>query len=152
MSLIVKAQEAGGLELHAADEWVDGTLRDILEDDGQYGAQFKFVIHLDGDDDDRTTWAYCSQKLSPRSKLTAWVKGLDADALPEPGEYIDLKQFIGRRVQVMFEHFEGYDAFVDANVTKEKVVKIRKGKAPAKRAAAKPKAKVDDYGPDEAPF
>lgn len=147
MSLIVKAQEAGGLELHAADEWVDGTLRDILEDDGQYGAQFKFVIHLDGDDDDRTTWAYCSQKLSPRSKLTAWVKGLDADALPEPGGNIDLEQFIGRRVQVMFEHFEGYDAFVDANVTKEKVVKIRKGKTtePAVQAAAPVEA-------DDAPF
>lgn len=146
MPLIVTATETGGIELHEPDEWVDGTLTAIEEDEGQFGAQFKFIIHLDGDDEDRFQWAYCSQKLSPRSKLYAWVKGLDPDAIPEPGGSLDLAQFVGRRVQVMFEHFEGYDAFADANVTKEKVVKIRASKT---AAPAQAKAAADD---DERPF
>lgn len=147
MPLTVTATESGGIELHEPDEWIDGVLQSIEEDEGQYGAQYKFIIQLDGDDEDRQQWAYCSQKLSPRSKLYAWVKGLDPDALPEPGGTLDLEQFIGRRVQVMFEHFEGYDAFVDATVTKEKVVKIRGAKGEAAAEPATPSTRDDDERP-----
>lgn len=153
---LITAKEAGGFFLHDEDEWIDGTIATIEETDGQWGPGLKWVIHLDDDtdpinDEPRETWAFSSQNLNPRSKLHAWLKGIDPDAIPNPGDTIDTNDLVGRRIQVMFERYDGTDRDGQPQ-EKEKVVKIRKGKAPAKRAAAKPKAKVDDYGPDEAPF
>jgi hypothetical protein len=143
-------------ELHEPDEWYPGTIAQIVDgDDYGYGPTVKFIINLDGEidaitDEPRETWAMCSAKLSPRSKLYGWVKSIDASALPEEGGTLDLAVFEGRRVDVMFEHAES------DNGTKDRVVKIRSIKADKATggirekqqrasAAAKPKpAPVED--------
>lgn len=147
MPLTLTATEAGGFDLHDADEWYPGNIYNIEETDGQWGPGLKWVIHLDGDTFDdgtqRETWAFCSQKLSPRSKLGKWLKALN-DRTVDPGDIVDLTEYVGNRCQVMFERYDGFDA--DGNpVEKEKVTKLRKGtgKAPGKVRTA-----VDD----EAPF
>lgn len=150
----VTATESGGFDLHEPDEWFDAQITDIQDlPDGQWGPGLKFILELDDDEphDDGApweTWAFCSQKLSPRSKLYGWLKAIDEDLIPEPGGTIDLDDLVGSRVQVMFERFNGHDP--DGNPQeKEKVVKIRAGKKKAKaKKAAKPKADEDL----EAPF
>lgn len=155
MPLTITATESAGFELHPEDEWLDGQLVAIEETEGLYGPGLKWFIELDDDEpfDDGNkpeVWAFCSQKLSPRSKLYAWLKGLDPSSIPEAGEAVDLELFIGNRVQVMFEQYEGTDP--DGNsVTKEKVTKIRKGKGKAKKRVGKPAAEQDD-APEEDPF
>lgn len=152
MPLTITATESAGFELHDADEWYDGDLIAIEETEGQWGPGLKWIIELDGETHDdgnpRETWAFCSQKLSPRSKLYAWLKGLDPSAIPEAGGTVDLEQFIGGRVQVMFERYDGYDP--DGNpLEKEKVVKLRAGKKQEPHRVGKP-AQQDE--PEDHPF
>lgn len=148
MPLTVTATEAGGYELHEADEWFDGTIVAIEETEGQWGPGLKWIIEIDGETHDdgnaRETWAFCSQKLSPRSKLYGWLKGLGHDV--EAGDTVNLEDFVGNRCQVMFEHYDSHDP--DGNpLEKEKVVKLRKGKG---KAPAKSKTSPDEDL--EAPF
>lgn len=150
--MLITASESGGFDLHDADEWYDGHLAAIEETDGEWGPGLKWVINLEGEtdpinDEPRETWAYCSQKLSPRSKLYAWLKGLDQNAIPAAGDTVDLDQFIGKPVQIMFERYQGMDR--DGNPQeKEKVVKLRAGKGKAKPQLKAVKADA----PDESPF
>lgn len=149
----VTATESGGFDLHEPDEWHDGTVTGIEEsNDGQWGPGLKWLIVLDDDEphDDGApweTWAFCSQKLSPRSKLYGWLKGIDPSLIPEPGGTVDLDDLVGTRIQVMFERVNGHDP--DGNPQeKEKVTKIRAGKKADKKKAAE--SKTDDDL--EAPF
>ena len=146
--------ESGGFDLHEEDEWFDGTITNIEETtDGQWGPGLKFIIELDGDtytldsgeEVQRETWAFCSQKLSKRSKLYGWAKGLGWDPADET---ISLEDYVNVRCQVMFERFDGFDR--DGNPQeKEKVVKIRAGKG---KAPAKPLKAVKDEEYDDSPF
>lgn len=150
MPLQVQYSESAGFDLHEADEWYDGLVVAIEETDGVWGPGLKWIIELDDDEpadngDPRETWAFCSQKLSPRSKLYAWIKAIDQTAIPEPGGVLDLEQFVGARVQAMFEHYMGD---IDGNeVEKEKVVKLRAAKA----AKARPKNRRQKQNRDDDP-
>lgn len=137
-----------GFDLHTPDEWLPGSLVSIEEFPGQYDAPaLKWVFQLD--EDEREEWQFSSQKLSPKAKLYKWLAGLDPDNLPEAGEVVDFEKYVGTRVEVMFEQ-EKVDGLLVERVTR---VRAEKKQAPIKgqqtRAA---KAKVPDYGPDEAPF
>ena len=135
MSLVTTMKESGGFDLHEETEWYEGTITDIEETDGQFGAGYKFVINIDGevfdDGNPRDTWAFCSQTLSPRSKLFKWAKGILGEAaMPTAGQPFDLGQMIGTRVKTMFEQYPGTDP--DGNpTTKEKVVAIKAAGTPA---------------------
>ena len=134
--------EAGEGFLHEPEEWIPGTVLAIEETEaGMYGPGLKWVIALD-EDDDRDTWAFCSQKLSPKSKLYGWLKALGADL--DAGSTVDLEDYVQARVDVFFERYEAADP-TGETVDKEKVVKIRasKTKAPAK-ARTKTVADLDD--------
>jgi len=153
MPLRVTMTESGGFDLHEEGEWYAGTLVDIEETDGQYGPGLKWVINLDGETYDdgkpRDTWAFCSQKLSPKSKLYKWTKGVLGDtAMPQPGEVLDLGQLIGRRVKVMFEHVPGMTE-EGQPITKEKVVAV---KAADQQQPAAPQPTRAHTAPDEEPF
>lgn len=140
VNIIMK--ESSGFDLHEEQEWYEGTVVDIEDlPDGNYGPGLKWIINLDGEVDPisgtpRDTWAFCSQNLSPRSKLYKWAKGvLGEAAMPQPGQAFELAGLIGRRVKVMFEHVDGFDG--DGNKTvKEKVVSMKAGGAAAVTAAA----------------
>lgn len=131
MPLTITMREDAGFSLHEEGEWYDGTLVAIEElTDGQYGPGLKWIMNLDGDvttEDGRPrdTWAFSSQKLSPRSKLYKWVKGILGESrMPAAGGTLDLSQIIGARVKVMFEHVPGFDDSGQP-ITKEKVVGIK---------------------------
>lgn len=151
MSLEIAMTESSGFDLHEPDEWYAGKLISIQETDpGKFGPKLKWVIQLD--DEDYETWAFCYQKLSPKSKLYEWIKGLDPSDLPEPGDVVQFDKYLGKRIQVMFEQYEKDGA------VRETPSKIRAEKKPAARtdtlsqkqgAAAKAKKPLDD---DEAPF
>lgn len=151
MPLTITATESGSFELHPVDEWMDGLIVAIEETEGQWGPGLKWIIELDGDEpaDDGSmpeVWAFCSQKLSPRSKLYGWLKGLDPSSIPEAGAAVDLEQFIGARAQVMFERYEGSDPDGNA-LEKEKVIKLRAGKPAEKKRVGKPAKDADDDAP-----
>lgn len=159
MPLTVTMKEGGGFDLHEEGEWHPGTLVDIEDlPDGQYGPGLKWIINLDGDvyDDGkpRDTWAFCSQTLSPRSKLYKWAKGiLGETAMPQAGQTLDLGQLVGKRVKVMFEHGPGMTPEGDP-ITKEKVVGIKAAgdtPAPAPTPETKPAAPAH-VAPDDEPF
>ena len=140
LELTVKA--AGDGYLHDAEEWLPGFVAAIDEQDGTYGPQLKWVLHLDGDDttDDgspREVWAFSSTTLSPKSKLYGWLKALGYDL--EVGGVVDLEPLIGSRVDVFFERYAGTSP-EGQPVDKEKVVKLRTSKtaAPTKSTAPRP--------------
>lgn len=143
MSLDEITLTEGSFVTHEVDEWYPGVLTTIEEgDDYGFGPTIRFIIALDGEEGE--TWAMSSQKLSPRSKLYGWVKGIDPSLIPDVGQAFQYRKLEGRRVEVMFELGED----------REKVTKIRAEKKTAapirtqqKRAAA---AKV--VTDDEAPF
>lgn len=156
MPLTLTVSNSGGFELHEQDEWFDGTITSIEEtNDGQWGPGLKWIVEIDGDtyqtDDgqefQRETWAFCSQKLSRRSKLYGWAKALGWD--PD-SETIDLEDYIDARCQVMFERYDSADENGNP-IEKEKVVKIRRGKEKAKNKSKKP-LKVVDKEYDDSPF
>jgi hypothetical protein len=135
-------------ELHEADEWYPATIASIQDgEDYGYGPTVRFVLHIDGEidaisEEPRETWAMCSAKLTPRSKLYGWVKAIDADIIPSEGGTLDLSVLEDRDIDVMFEHAES------DNGTRDRVTKMRSRKATTLRekqkaasAAAKPKAK-----------
>lgn len=117
---------------HEADEWLPATIARVEEgDDYGYGPTIRLVLHVDGDYTDgdaeqRETWAMASQKLTPRSKLYGWLKGIDTNLIPDNGGTINLAVLEGRRVDVMFEH-----GTKDDGTTKETVAKLRTSKVPA---------------------
>ena len=131
MSLTVTMKESSGFELHEENEWHEGIVANIEDlPDGTFGPGLKWIINLDGETDGMTgeprdTWAFCSQTLSPRSKLYKWAKGvLGEAAMPAPGQPFDLGRLIGQRVKVMFEHVPGMDDEGNAT-TREKVTVIK---------------------------
>lgn len=155
MPLQIPVKESGGFDLHEESEWYQGTIVDIEElPDGQYGPGLKFIINIDNETFDdgkpRDTWAFCSQNLSPRSKLGKWVKGINGE-LPAAGQVYDVGKLIGSRVKVMFEHTPGMDP--EGNpITKEKVVALKAAGQPQPQATqAQPQAEVHTP-PAEEPF
>lgn len=107
------------IELHQENKFYYGVIRDIAEEDGNFGRQLKWVIVLDDDgtytDDEgneveRETWTWCSPKLTTHenNKFRKYVKGLTGKE-PTKGEMVDTSEFIGKRVGVMFEHTKKKD-------------------------------------------
>ena len=121
------------IPLHDENRFYYGDLIDIVEEEGNYGKQLKWFIHIDDEEyeddngvtQDKITWAYCSPKLTTHenNKFRKYVKGLTGKE-PANGEMFDerhwTKQFYednpsedpekltGRkqpwRVALMFEH------------------------------------------------
>lgn len=135
----------GSWTTHEPDEWYPGELL-RLEDGGDYGfgETIRFVIQLDGEDGE--TWALCSDKFTPRTKLYGWVNAIDPGLVPGIGEPFKYQALAGRRVEIMFE----------AGENREKVVKIRAEKKAStlakgqKAAAAAKRPAVTE--PDDSPF
>lgn len=144
MSLENITMTEGSFITHEADEWYPGLLLRV-EEGGDYGFgdTIRFVIALDGEDD-QETWALASQKLSPRSKLYGWVKGIDATLIPEVGEAFAYKKLENRRVEVMFEAGEEREKVVKIRAEKKTATPLQKKQAQA-TAAKKP-------APDEEPY
>lgn len=144
----VTMEDSGGYTLHEPDEWFPGLITAIEETpDTGYGPGLKWVIQLDDQEEgDFDKWAFCSQKLSPKSKLYSWLLSLGAN--PNFGDEVDLDPYVGRRVQVMFETFEKDGS------NKEKIVKIRneKGNPELAKKFKEQQAAAKALEPDEAPF
>jgi len=140
----VKMEEAGKSFLHEPDEWLPATIDRVEEgDDYGFGPTIRLILHIDGDisegGEQNETWAMASQKLSPRSKLYGWLKGINPSLLPDVGGTVQLDALNNLRVDVMFEHYD------DAGTTKEKAAKFRASKTKAP-------AKVPTVADKEAPF
>lgn len=126
---------------HEADEWWPGLLIRVEEaEDYGFGATIRFVILIDGDESE--TWALASQKLSPRTKLYGWVKGIDPTLLPEVGETLNTKKLADRRVEVMWDS----ETSRVGKIRAEKKAATGLQKRQAQAAAAKRPT------PDEEPF
>lgn len=125
--------QESSVALHDESVWYEGDLYDVIPEDGQYGPQLKWVMHLDDDepwtDDDgterpRETWTWCSEKLTlhEKNKFRKIVKWLTGDE-PVVGELFHEEHYTKRwyeendgdpveltglkepwRVKVMFEH------------------------------------------------
>ncbi len=126
----------GGFDLHDEDEFYPGVIKDIEYKDAsesKFGnAQFLWLLRLDADnegveedDEERLVWYFTSAKVSTneRNKLRKTVKWLTGE-YPEPGDTLDLGDFIGARIKVMFEHTSGTDDEGKA-VTRDKVVMVK---------------------------
>lgn len=122
----------GGFDLHEEDEWIVGTVHDIEPmpaSESKYGnAQFKWLFDLgdeNSDGDPRYVWHFTPAKVTthPRNQLRKLIKGLTGD-FPQPEDTIDLAEFIGQKVKVMFEHYEAEDND-GSKVKREKIVTIK---------------------------
>jgi hypothetical protein len=141
--MVTVTMSEGASFFHEADEWLPATLARVEEgDDYGYGPTIRFILLVDGDVNDETgeqreTWAMASQKLTPRSKLYGWIKGIDASLIPDDGGTINLADLEGRRVDVMFEHGTKDDGTAKETVAKLRPSKVEAPADPAPTAADK---------------
>lgn len=136
--------------LHEEAEWLPGEIVSIEETEGgQYGPGLKWIVQLDGESGD--TWAFTGQSLTPKARLTRWVRDLDPSNPPEVGQEVDLEKFVGQRVEILFEQ-EQKDGITKERVTRIRAEKVATGLQKKQAAAARAKKPAPDYGPDEAPF
>ena len=121
------------IPLHEENRFFYGDLLRIEEEEGNYGKQLKWFIHIDdefyqddeGTEQPRVTWAYCGPKLTTHenNKFRKFVKGL-LGREPQKGELFDERHYTKEfyqdnpgedpktltgkaepwRVAVMFEH------------------------------------------------
>lgn len=120
MSRVREFQEAD-YRYHQELEWYPGIIVDVQDEDFGFGPTVVFVIELDDDpvDDDgnkRQVKAMASDKLTPNSKLTRWVKGIFGDDVLQQG-VIDLDLATDERVRVMFEYGENSKGDPDEKIT-----------------------------------
>ena len=107
--------------LHEEGVYLPAIITSIEEAEGKFGDQFKFIIAVEGDDEDNETWAFCSQTYSDGSKLGGWTLAILGE-MPEP---LDTDDLLDRPVQVMFERTTRINPKTGSTEEREKVVKIR---------------------------
>lgn len=110
---------------HQAGVPYPGTITGIEDTDGKYGEGYKLLIALDGEKTD--TWAFCSAKFSPKSKLYGWYSAV-MGAAPDVGELVDVDNLIGKRVAVVFGLKAGHDS-EGQPITREVVQSLLQGPA-----------------------
>ena len=95
------------IELHEEGVKYDAHLLRI-EDAGQgtYGPQAKWVFTLVDAEDDREIWAWSGMEMTPRAKLTKWVKNLNDGEVPES---VDTADYVGVPVFIIFEQYDAND-------------------------------------------
>ena len=76
---------------------------------GEYGDQLKWRFAVDDAGTARELWAWCSQKLSPKSKLWGWTDAILFGGLGLPAGYaeFDTADMIGRQCRIVVELTEG---------------------------------------------
>lgn len=132
---VITAQAYGGgsYELHEEGEWFPGTITSIEEasQPNQWGKiDLYWTVKLDeGDSDGFDPRFRTSQSLHPKSNLVKYLKWIEGSAwtAPAPGEVVDLNDYVGRRIDVMFER---YEKILDdgSTVERESIARVRGGK------------------------
>ncbi len=108
----MRTYEPADYRQHEELVWYPGKIVAIEDEDYGHGPALRFVIQFD--EEDRDTYAIATDKLTPKSKLTRWVKGLFGEnAL---NEEIDIDSAIGMRVEAMFEYGENANGEPDEKV------------------------------------
>lgn len=123
----------GSYDLHEEGEWFPGTITKIEEADApdQWGKipLYWYVTLDEGDSDGYDPRFKTSQSLHPKSSLVKYLKWIEGSAwtVPAAGEVVDLNNYIGRRVDVMFAR---YEKTLDdgSTVEREYVDRVRGGK------------------------
>lgn len=116
------------------------TVNAIGEEEGQFGPQFKFTWVLDGKFHEKgdkagqpiDIWDWCSQKLTPKSKL--WQIAIGLGVQPVLGQGFDTDDLLGRRANLVIKHVD------TATGPKAKIVDMLKVGSPV------PAQKAEDEG------
>lgn len=101
--------QKSSFELHP-EGFYEAEIKDIQEEDSQYGPRAKFVIETDekaeNGEDKLAIWHYCSMKLSPKSKLSKTVTGILGIDYAELPENFDLESLKETKCQITVKHTE----------------------------------------------
>ena len=84
--------------------------------EGTYGPQAKWIFQEVDDENDREIWAWTGQAMTPRAKLTKWVKALNGGEVPEA---VNTDDYVGVPVFIIFEQYVATDG-----ATAEKISNI----------------------------
>jgi len=77
------------------------TVKEVtLDEDGQYGSQFRFKFELGGELQGKTMTGWCKQSGSVKSKFFEWYSALTGTQ-PKPGESVNTDTLIGKHGQVV---------------------------------------------------
>lgn len=108
----MRTYEPADYRQHDELVWYPGQIVAIEDEDYGHGPALRFVIQFD--EEDRDTYAIATDKLTPKSKLTRWVKGLFGENALD--DEIDIDSAIGMRVEAMFEYGENANGEPDEKV------------------------------------
>jgi hypothetical protein len=86
-------------------------VKSIDEDDGQFGAQFKWIFTITGGKAKGTTiFGWSSQVLSPKSKLRAWAEAVMPDAqYDRPGFVLETDDLVDGECRLVLSVSQGND-------------------------------------------
>lgn len=74
----------------------------VADDDGNYGAQYRFKFILGGVLDGKKMTGWCKQSGSVKSKFFEWYTALTGRT-PKPGEEVDTDEMIGKTAQLVIK-------------------------------------------------
>ena len=100
----IREYEPADWRFHDEHTWYQASVAGIEDDEFSHGPVVKFILNLDEDDEDRDVHAIATDRLTPKSKLTQWTKGLFGEDAISEGKTVDLDDAAGMRVEVMFKH------------------------------------------------
>lgn len=81
----------------------DAVVSDVEVEEGEFGQQLKWKLALtDADGHPRELWAWCSPKLSRKSKLYGWASAIlfGGRGVPDDYEEFDTASVVGRPCRV----------------------------------------------------
>ena len=121
-------------------------VKEISAEEGQYGAQYKYVFEIsDGDYEGTNLWAWSSQKFSAKSKLKKWAMAATQQTFAS-GDQFYPSSMAGKPVQIV--------VLVEQNEDGGEYNKIKSVLAPAlgqQKAAQASQATVDSIQEEEPP-
>ena len=124
----IRTYEPADWRYHEEHTWYQGTVNSLEDDEFTHGPVVKFILDLDEDEDDRDVHAIATDRLTPKSKLTEWTKGLFGEDAIGEGSVIDLDNAVGMRVEVMFAH--GTNSAGEPNETVTHLRRADQGREP----------------------
>ena len=124
----IREYEPADWRFHDEHTWYSGTVTEIEDDEFSHGAVVKFILNLDEDEGDRDVHAIATDRMTPKSKLTGWTRGLFGEKAIGEGTPVDLDEAIGMRVEVMFSH--GTNSAGEPNETVTHLRRADQGREP----------------------
>lgn len=94
-------------------------IKEITEEDGQFGPQLRLqfvILDDDGDETDQQIRGWCSQKWGEKTKLFKWAKNILGKKCPGAGQPMDTDKLVGKKCDLVVAARKKADGTVGSGI------------------------------------